>query len=339
MSHPDDELRRALHDAVSDVQPHDALDQIRSRTNKVVPMNRRWLFPTIAAAAATAAVITGVVAVTNRNAGDDAPPVTNPTTTDTTSPSTVPDGTAPGAVPVYYVGDTPHGPRLYREFQRQTICQSTDCKLKAAVVSAVNGQPQDPDYRSLWPAGATVGNVSHADDVIVIDLASGIHDLPTGMSAKAAELAVQQVVYSAQAAVGAGQLPVQLLIDGKHTDQVLGVPASEPLAEANADDVLAPVQIDTPGNGAAIPAGDAGGMVEVSGRAATFEANVVWELMQGSTVVRHGFTTAQECCTLSPFAFTVKNVEPGTYTLVVHDSDESGEGRPVNQDTKEITVQ
>ena len=78
----------------------------------------------------------------------------------------------------------------------------------------------------------------------------------------------------------------------------------------------------------------------VEGRASTFEANVVWELrVGGDAVVQHGFTTAAECCTLSPYRFTIKDVQPGTYTLVVHDTDESGGRRPVNSDSKEIVVE
>ncbi|MCW2828738.1 MAG: hypothetical protein JWQ67_2354, partial [Marmoricola sp.] len=54
---------------------------------------------------------------------------------------------------------------------------------------------------------------------------------------------------------------------------------------------------------------------------------------------RHGFATATECCTLSPFTFTV-NAPPGDYTLVAHDTDPSnGEGVGLSQDTKRITVE
>ncbi len=50
----DDDIRRALHDAVADVEPLGTLDDIRSRTEKVVPM-KRWFLPTIAVAAVMAA--------------------------------------------------------------------------------------------------------------------------------------------------------------------------------------------------------------------------------------------------------------------------------------------
>ena len=70
----------------------------------------------------------------------------------------------------------------------------------------------------------------------------------------------------------------------------------------------------------------------MSGLAAAFEANVQWELMQGGTVVKKGFTTAEECCTMAPYSFTV-DAPPGDYTIVVHDEDASGEG-PARQDTR-----
>ena len=63
-----------------------------------------------------------------------------------------------------------------------------------------------------------------------------------------------------------------------------------------------------------------------------------WELMQGDTVVKRGFTTAEECCTLAPYSFEV-TAPARHYTLVVHDEDPSGgEGLAPWQDTKEITV-
>ena len=98
--------------------------------------------------------------------------------------------------------------------------------------------------------------------------------------------------------------------------------------------MLAQVQIASPADGAAVDASP----FTVTGRAAAFEANVQWELMQGDTVVKRGFTTAEECCTLAPYSFEV-TAPPGTYTLVVHDEDPSGgEGLAPWQDTKEITV-
>ncbi len=100
------------------------------------------------------------------------------------------------------------------------------------------------------------------------------------------------------------------------------------------DEKLSPVQVDTPSDGATVDS-----PFSVTGRAAAFEANVQWELLQGSTVVKQGFTTAEECCTLSPYSFEV-TAPPGSYTLVVHDEDASGgaEGAGQVEDTKRVIV-
>ena len=90
--------------------------------------------------------------------------------------------------------------------------------------------------------------------------------------------------------------------------------------------------ISTPTDGATVSS-----PFTVSGKAAAYEGNVQWELKQGSTVVRRGFTTAKVCCTPSPYSFTVQ-APPGIYTLVVHDED-VGEGPPPARDTVQVTVQ
>ncbi len=114
---------------------------------------------------------------------------------------------------------------------------------------------------------------------------------------------------------------------------MLGFDTSTPVAPAGADSVMATVSIDFPVQDAYLPT-----VFVVRGQAATFEGNVVWELKQGSHVVKHGFTTATQCCTLSPYSFTV-SVDPGQYTLVVHDTNESnGEGVGTSEDTKDIDV-
>ena len=328
----DDDLRQALHDAVADVRPHGTYDDIRSRTTEETPM-KRWFVPTLAVAAVMAAVLAGGVWLLSDD-GEKLSPAGTPTTgtsTGATDPSESPGGLEERAVPAYFVGETAHGKKLYREFQRKSVCAETECLLKAAMVTALTGRPGDPDYRSPWPEGTTVGAVSYDGDTIVVHLADGVQERPSGMSAADADLAIQQAVFTAQAAVGQGRVPVQLVVEGG-SGRVLGVAASEPFAADNPDEVLAPVQVDSPTDGTTVSS-----HFTVTGRAATFEANVVWELKQGATVVKHGFTTAQECCTLSPYEFDV-TAPAGTYTLTVHDTDESGEDRPVNEDTKEITV-
>ena len=56
-------------------------------------------------------------------------------------------------MPVYYVGETSHGPRLYREFHPVIGDGNPEAE---AVHDAVAGSPDDPDYRTLWPEGTDV---------------------------------------------------------------------------------------------------------------------------------------------------------------------------------------
>ena len=68
-----------------------------------------------------------------------------PSETPTSSPTGDDDGTA---VPIYWVGDGPGGePRLFREFHRVQGNPLTE----AARLVMGGGQPDDPDYRTLWP--------------------------------------------------------------------------------------------------------------------------------------------------------------------------------------------
>lgn len=332
----DSDLRSLLRDAVSDVHPHGTLDQVRSRAPKTTATGRRWVLPTLAAAAATVAVIAGAVALPgNDSTRDDPPAAQAPATPQDDSPTRAAEPDVMLAVPAYFIGTTAQGPRLYREFQRQPVCPTEDCKLAASVRTAVSGQPEDPDYRVVWPDRTSVNGATWDGELLTVDLGgTDLWGRPAGMDASEAELAVQQVVYSVQAALGHGRPPVRLLVDGEPTDQVLGVATSEPLMAASADSTLATIWVNSPTEGATVSP-----RFEVSGQASTFEANVVWELKRGGEVVEHGFATAKECCTLSPYSFTV-SAEPGDYTLVVHDTDESdGEGVGTSQDTKQITVQ
>jgi hypothetical protein len=232
------------------------------------------------------------------------------------------------AVEAYYVVQTAHGPLLYPE----TYAVVADAQREQAVERSLTGRADDPDYGTAWPAGTTLQKAQLSDGVLSVDLSGAPSDRPAGMSTAQAELALDQAVRSAQSAFGS-KLPVTFLLDGRPTPTLLGLPADQPVPGAS-DEKLSPVQVDTPTDGAAVES-----PFQVTGRAAAFEANVQWELMQGGAVVKHGFTTAEECCTLSPFSFEV-TAPPGSYTLVVHDEDASGgtEGAGQVQDTKGVVV-
>ncbi len=177
----DPRLADLLSDAVSDVEPANRLDAIRNET-KVTSMSSRrpWLYAVGGAVVATAAVITAIAAAggTLPGQGDDDPPP--PASRTPRRMSRRPRTTRPSrrrprrrlppsasVVPVYFVGDTPSGPRLYREFLRNT--DGADPLVYAAATS-VAGSADDPDYGTLWPSGVSVTEVtSDGADILTVE--------------------------------------------------------------------------------------------------------------------------------------------------------------------------
>ena len=353
MNGHEDDLRRVLHDTVDGVEPRPGLDVIRARTREQsAGHGRPWLLGAFGAAVATAAVVAGVAVL-----GGDPRPTADPTPAGTPSgqvspsgaasetPSGSPsdgasDGSSGGTVaaPVYFAGDSPDGGSLYREFQRVDAGD----RLRAAANLAVRGGAADPDYRSLWPDGASVDSVSFdgvdGDGLLQVSVSgTALRDRPPTMTEREAQLAVQQVVYTLQGVVGA-RAPVQFRLDGNPVDTVLGVPTAEPLANDPQTDVLAQVNITSPEQGE-----EASRMLRVTGVADSFEATVPLKVMRGSEVVLEDFATADGWMgKLYPFTKTLdlSALPAGDYTLVASTDDPSGgtEGNGPFTDTKDFTL-
>ncbi|RJS47625.1 Gmad2 immunoglobulin-like domain-containing protein [Nocardioides cavernaquae] len=370
-SQPDEQLAKLLHDTVDAIVPQHGLDAIRSRTShpskeSTMSVARTWLLGGLGGAVATATVIGGVWFASS-NLGNDDPnpgPVGTPTASvdptdsgspspsDSASPSKTPDSTAgpKRAVPVYYAGETPSGLRLYREFHSlpgvSGGSEGDVTGADSAAKAAVSHTPLDPDYRSLWPEG-TEADVSDAGDQLIVNLVAPgggatLHDRPSSMTAEEAQLAIEQVIYSVQAAFGKGRVPVQFLLDEKHSDQVLGQPASEPLAAGPVLETLSHVNLTSPAEGDEIT----GDSLAVSGVANSFEANVVIRLQryEGTAIAFQKPLTAEGWMgeKLFPFSgsFDISDVAPGKYTLHAMTDDPSGgtEGPGAFSDTKVITI-
>ena len=349
----DPRLAELLSDAVSDIEPANRLDAIRNET-KVTSMSSRrpWLYAVGGAVVATAAVITAIAAAggTLPGQGDDDPApagqseqaTTEPTTADDTSeptPSETPAPPSSSVVPVYFVGDTPSGPRLYREFQK-----GEGDPLVYAAATSVAGSADDPDYGTLWPSGVSVSEVtSDGADILTVSVAGAPHDLPSGMTQAQAQLALQQVVYSVQAAHGQGRVGVQLLLDGARSDQILGQPTSEPLANAPALKTLSLVSLTSPAEGQTV----SGDTLEVEGVANSFEANVIVRLQrwEGTEVVAQEPFMAEGWMgdKLFPFSGTIdiSGVPSGEYVVIAMTDDPSGgaEGPGAFSDSRRITVE
>ncbi|WP_110205163.1 Gmad2 immunoglobulin-like domain-containing protein [Nocardioides daejeonensis] len=353
MNDHDDDLRRLLHDAVDHVTPHEGLTSIRSKTKeKKMSARRPVLFGAGGAAVATAAVI-GVIVWSGGLGGGDDKPDSGPASAPTAPSATVDDSTpseptttgstdAPepsstsAAVPVYYIGDTPRGPGLYREFHRNP--DGTD-PIFAAVDAAIRQQPLDPDYRTVWPEGAEVQEIGVETDRIVIGLTGDLRERPSSISAKDAAMAVQQLVYTAQAAHGQGRVPVQLTLNGSPSDTILGVPTAEPLAAGKLFKTLSLMSITSPAEGATVS-----GSFTATGVANSFEAWVGYQILKDGQEVATGFGTAEGAMEEKLFPWEVEvdlsGLAPGEYVLRFHTDDPTGgaEGNGPDEDTRTIIV-
>ncbi|HSV38357.1 MAG TPA: Gmad2 immunoglobulin-like domain-containing protein [Nocardioidaceae bacterium] len=344
----DDWLRDALDDAVSDVEPNDALDSIRSRT-KVTPMSskRPWMYGAGGALLATAATITAFALFNNGGTPQSADP--GPASTSSQSPDQTPTDASPGpsvVVPAYYLGEVTYHAgeggemqtafRLYREFGN---ADGTSIETAAAgALERMFGSPNDPDYASPWNDGIDVLSVTHDGGVISVDLTGPVQQANVG--AESAELAVQQLVYTVQGALSVMQEmnatdPVQILIDGEPAGDLWGhVDASRPIARADATGTQAPIWISEPADGTV-----QGNPVVVSGIAQVFEATVSWRLLKDGAEVDSGFTNASEGApAFGSYTFDFVGLVPGEYVVEVFESS-ALDGSDTFKDTKTFTVE
>lgn len=336
----DDQLRRLLSDAVSDIEPEDRIEQLRARVHpspRVVPMSRPRFWYAGVGIVATATVI-GVIAYLTSVIGDKSNHVGPATSGDGTSLPTM-IATDPAAthsskgsgprvqnVSVYYLGHGPRGDVLYR----QSTEVPSDAKPLVAAVSNLMADPFDPDYRLGWTPG-WLTSAELRQGVIAVELGTVPTKRPAGMSARTANEVVQSAVYTLQAAARS-QAPLLFLRSGRPVASVLGVPTVQPVGPGLVTDVLSLMNIDRP----AVDGlrSDRGRLV-VSGTNNGPEGNVVIRLVRksasGKKTVLTQHTTASGTGGLDrlyPWRIVLdtSHLRPGTYTLVASNDDLSGQG-------------
>jgi len=296
------DLHDLFHDAVDGIEPADRLTELRARTaSPERAAARPWFWAAGATVLATAAAVAVVAVVSD---GSDAPGHHHHDMAMDPSASTQ-------LVAAYFLGDNE---LLYREFDEVPAGDP----LRAAL-DRIQQPPEDPDYNSAFPPGSFSG-VSLGDGTIRVDVADPEADV-TGV-------AVQQVVYTLQAAAGE-RWPVEFRRLGElgPGEMVIADPA-----------VLNPVSISDPAEGNEY----AGSMIA---RGRVEPGGALWDLTGaiGGTVRQGAVTATTSGAGLRPWQVTVdlEGLEPGSYTFTVRTTDTSEPGKTTfhtSTDTRTITV-
>lgn len=308
------ELREVLAARAREVRPTDRLDAILRQAAEPLPTAARGRWLTGMGVAAAAAAIAGAVWVT-RPAPDAGltQPAGTPSVLTSPPPSVAPTSapTTPtvlgSARAIYRVGTNggqDNRPGLVREFWLASATSGTS--ESARVTTAVGESLRRSE---LW-RGVTLERAEVTDSGITLRLTGSGDRAP---DAARAQLAVSSLVWTAQGAVGRGDLPVTIRTTGG--GQLLGqVTSSKPFTRAaTPPDALCDIWIDDPAPGAAVPVDKP---VIVRGQAVAWEANVEWELRRGTTTVRDGFVTASiGAPSRGTWSVDLGQLEPGTWTL------------------------
>lgn len=289
--------------------------------------------PTLSATSASPAP------TTSSSSSSSSTPSPSPSATPTPSTSAPSTSPVPSASPplvrattaartVFWLGpDAPGGPRLYRETVARPLVPGV---VADAVRTMLETRPVDPDYRSLWPRGTRLLGASLAGTVATVDLSPAA--LAAGASPAQERASLQQLVATVRAAAPT-VTAVQLHVGGRAVETLWGsVDTRGPLRPGPSYEVLAPVQLLTPADGATVRRGS-----RVGGEATVFEATVSWEWVAGGRVVARGSSNATEGAPGRGTWSAPVTVPAGRYVLRAYEaSAEDGSRRWV--DTKTVTV-
>lgn len=250
------------------------------------------------------------------------------TTTPSASPTAEPTMTVQEAT-VFFILDTPLGLKLVSELRQFKIQKLT---LEQQVMSElISGdlQPLDPDYGNLWTASNQLTSVQISGEVAILDIKK-----PTMSLGAAGEVAALNQLVWTMATLSPSVTSLTLLIEGVRADSLADhVNLTEGFPLRPDFEVLSAIQIESPLNGE-----DATQPVTVSGKACTFEANVLWSLYLNNQLQTQGSTLAAQACPVrSNWSVNLGTLSPGTYTFMAQEFS-AKDGTLVAEDTKEFVV-
>jgi len=160
-----------------------------------------------------------------------------------------------------------------------------------------------------------------------------------GFTAEQTRLAVQELVWTAQAAIGQGTIPVKFVVANGSTKLFGTYPTAQTYNRPASDlqyQVLAPIWITSPVRGQVFPAGTA---VVARGQSCAFEGTTQWQLKKSGTAVRSGVTTASSGCpTRGTWQVKLGVLAAGSYTFRMYEVNmQDGQG-VVAETSKPFTV-
>ena len=210
------------------------------------------------------------------------------------------------AVKLYFVSDTPRGLKLFSEEQISSDYYDLNLQVISDLVSGKVGA-LDPDYVNLWGGTNTVNSVSIDGSIATVDLG----EVSLNVGAEGEQRAIDQIVWTLTTLVPEVK-SVAFTVNGETVESFAGhVDTTAQFARAIDYEVLNPIQISSLKEGAKLVT-----PFTVSGQACTFEANVVWKLLQDDKIVKEGFTTATSGCPdRGDWSISFENLEPGEYTI------------------------
>jgi hypothetical protein len=252
-----------------------------------------------------------------------------------TTPEPPPVGNPDPPRPVYYVGDTTYGARLFRYLEPNDSGEPDHGP--ALLLGHLSSQPSDPDYSTLWPAGSFRGLRELPSGEVAVELTGTGQARPDGLSADDAALARQQVAYSVGAAFGRRVSVVFVDGRGRPADLVLGFNPGGVVEAAPPLEVLSLVNLSDPAEEQVVR-----DRFVARGEASSFEGTVGWEVrrLDGRAVLRGSAQAGGAYLDrLSPFEQTidVSLLQGGRYLFVAMTDDPSGDDR-VYTDTRTLLI-
>jgi Immunoglobulin-like domain of bacterial spore germination len=256
------------------------------------------------------------------------------------------------ALPVYFVGgvggthpDRPIG--LYREYVTTSVPVGATAAEKAQAALSVamkpfprKSVPQFPlseGYIQIW-TGESVTNVTVTPTRITITLDGPGRVAPAATYAGPVhKFSIQQLVWTAQAAVGQGSIPVRFVTPGS-ANLFETFPISETYNRPPPSmeyEELAPIWIASPAHAAV---GLSGSPVVATGQSCAFEGTTQWQLMKDAKVLKSGFTTATSGCpSRGTWQVKLGVLAAGSYTFRMYEVSQEN-GKVIADTSKPFTV-